>query len=248
VPGRAVTDSGTHEILAALHEAASHDVVVVDLHEGDAWWETRLLVLLAGAARRGRPNTVVFTGTDGTRPGRFLGWAPPAALLERLLASSAVYQHVSASAEAAANNWALVEPLVPPPAWSGAALGPPPQPPQIYGLAARYFWMAFQPSGLPNPMRFEQLLASELGERVETPQPPRGISLIRLDELFRPVLRKQAIEETDPAAAQMEALLSDEGPYIAVTRDGHYQRLLPRPLAINAILKEFAAKANSKAQ
>ena len=42
-PGH-LTDSGTMEILTALSSTVDHDVVVVDLHGGDAWWETRLLV------------------------------------------------------------------------------------------------------------------------------------------------------------------------------------------------------------
>ncbi len=47
VPGGAVADSETNEILDALRQAAATEVVVVDLKGGHAWWETRLLVLIA---------------------------------------------------------------------------------------------------------------------------------------------------------------------------------------------------------
>src|SRR6266481_7054506 len=64
VPGEPVSDSSTSRILDALREAVSTDVVVIDLENGQAWWETRLLVLLAGGVRLHRPEVVVFVATD----------------------------------------------------------------------------------------------------------------------------------------------------------------------------------------
>jgi len=43
VRGEPVSDSGTSEILEALRRATACDVVIIDLEEGRAWWETRLL-------------------------------------------------------------------------------------------------------------------------------------------------------------------------------------------------------------
>jgi hypothetical protein len=238
VPGRAVNDSSSTEILGTLRAAVDHDVVIVDLHEGEAWWETRLLVLAAGAARRQRPSAIVFTGKDGGVPGRFQGWAEPAAILGRLLACNDIYRAIYYAVEAAAQNWALVEPI----AWGAAPPCPPPQPSWIDGLAARYFWMAFDAeTGMPNELRFEQLLASELGEKVEQPHAPPGISLVRLEELFRPILHKHAIDEAESSREQLENFFRDDALYIAMTRDGCYQRLIPRRAALNAILKSIAA-------
>src|SRR5262245_29989343 len=56
VEGQAVTDSSSMQILAALEKGSKTDIVVVDLQDGKAWWETRLLVLVAGAVRKGRPR------------------------------------------------------------------------------------------------------------------------------------------------------------------------------------------------
>ena len=53
------------QILDALREATACEVVIIDLEDGQAWWETRLLVLLAGAVRLKRPERVVFVGKDG---------------------------------------------------------------------------------------------------------------------------------------------------------------------------------------
>src|SRR5262249_33732694 len=73
--GLPMRDSGTREILATLREASRHAVAVVDLEDGQAWWETRLLVLSAGSVRRGHPSVVVFVATEEGVERRFQGWA-----------------------------------------------------------------------------------------------------------------------------------------------------------------------------
>lgn len=71
----------------ALKDAAGEDVAVVDLGKGADWWETRLFLLCAGAARRGRPTAIVFVATVSSGRRRvFQGWAPPAELAQQLLA------------------------------------------------------------------------------------------------------------------------------------------------------------------
>ncbi len=70
----ALTDSDTAEILDALRQTVESEVAVIDLERGSAWWETRLLVLVAGAARLGTPKAIVFTATDHGRPRQFIGW------------------------------------------------------------------------------------------------------------------------------------------------------------------------------
>jgi hypothetical protein len=232
VPGHPVTDSGTMEIMTTLSSAVDHDVVVVDLHDGDAWWETRLLVLVAGVANRQRPKVIVFIGKEGGFAGRFQGWGEPVLLLKQMIRSNRTYQLIYETVEAAAKQWEHIAPNTEP--------RMPPVPASLDGLASAYFWMAFDAStGLPNPLRFEQLLASELGSRVEMPQTPRGITLVRLEELFRPILHKSAIDETWPNHRQLEALFADDAAYVAITLDGRYQRLLPRSNAQNVILRSL---------
>jgi hypothetical protein len=82
--GIPLTDSNTAEIIDTLRTATSHDVAVVDLEDGQAWWETRLLVLCAGATRLGRPLAIVFVATEAGVERRFQGWARPSELLRRL--------------------------------------------------------------------------------------------------------------------------------------------------------------------
>jgi hypothetical protein len=74
VPGQAVQDSLTTNILDALKQATDCEVVIIDLEDGRAWWETRLLVLLAGAVKLEGPNDSCFweeiaAGTNVSRVG-----------------------------------------------------------------------------------------------------------------------------------------------------------------------------------
>jgi hypothetical protein len=230
VPGHPVSDSDTTEILDALRQAVDADAVIVDLEEGHAWWETRLLVLLAGATRRGRPSVVVFVATDGLVSRRFQGWAPSHSLLDRLLQSDHRYRNSYYRALAAARQWELVEPQP-----QGGA-----PPPLVWatGLAASDAWMAFDAaSGLPNRFSFEQFLAADLGRSIEIPERPMGITLVRLGELFRPVLRTEQVEESWPADEQTQAVLQGTAPYVAVTLNGSYVRLLPRIDGLSAIVR-----------
>jgi hypothetical protein len=236
VRGQAVTDSSTTEILAALQQAAASDVAVIDLEEGDAWWETRLLVLLSGADRLKRPEKVVFIGVDAGRTQRFQGWSTPSALLRRLVRAHPQYERSLQTARAAARQWELLEPVNPlPPGF----LPTTPRPPWLpTPLATRHPWMAFDAAtGLRNEFLEEQLLQSDLGEKIEQHEGSIRITLIRLEDLFRPVLNKDAIDLSWPANRQLDAFLQTEASSIAITEDGKYSTLVPRLTLLNQVLK-----------
>ena len=107
-PGAAIVDSAGTSIFVALREAANNPIAVVDLVDGHAWWETRLLVLLSGASRLNRPRVIVFLATQATQPRRFLGWAPSSDLLHAQLAWAS-HEELAAfqSAQASAGQYAL---------------------------------------------------------------------------------------------------------------------------------------------
>ena len=236
VAGQAVTDSGTTQILEALRQATANDVVVVDLEEGDAWWETRLLVLLAGAERLKRPEKVVFVGTDGGRNQRFQGWANADTLLGRLVRANPQYERSLQAARAAALQWELVGPVDPAPA--GGYVAPPQLPPWLGILANQHQWMAIDPrTGLRNEFLAEQLLQSDLGQKIEHLQGSVKVTLVRLEELFRPVLNRDAIDLTWPEQRQLDAFLKSESLSIAVTQDGRYSTLAPRLTLMAQLLK-----------
>ena len=228
VPGEPVSDSSTSRILESLRNAVSTDIVVIDLESGEAWWETRLLVLLAGAVRLHRPEVMVFLATDRALTRRFQGWARPHDLLPCLLKADARFRESYLAALAAARQWELIPPPVPP---------PPSARPWMEGLAVAHPWMAFDgATGLPNELAAEQFLATDLGAKIEQQARPSGISLTRLEELFRPVLHVDVVDETWSAEAKLRAFLGSAAEYVAVTRTGAYQSLLSRATGLSAVV------------
>jgi len=231
VTGQSVTDSSTTQILDALRQAVSSNIVIIDLEDGQAWWETRLLVLLSGAVRHNQPKTIVFVATDGGVEDCFQGWGSASDLLPLLLKAHPKYSLIYHSAVAAARQWELVEPLGP------NILPPPPGGMSTAGLAGQHPWMAFdQSSGLPNKFFAEQLLASELGAKIEQTEPPRTISIVRLEELFRPVLFKAAIDEIWPSERQLSEFFDRDMPYMAITRNGQFKSLISRTAVVNKMV------------
>jgi hypothetical protein len=104
VRGEAVMDSSTTQILDALRQATACDVVIIDLEEGQAWWETRQLVLVAGAARLKKHEKFVFVGTDAGRKQCFQGWAHAHELLRRLEQAHLQYPRCLRTARAASQT------------------------------------------------------------------------------------------------------------------------------------------------
>lgn len=246
VPGLPVTDSATTQILDTLRQATANEIVVVDLEDGQAWWETRLLVLLAGAVRLGKPNKIVFLGKDASNDRQFRGWSYAAELLPRLVAVHPQYARSLESARAAARQLDLVDPLdAPNPTDATVPVPVPPTPPWISArLAINHAWMAFDPStGLPNELFAEQILQSDLGDKLETRAPgPRSISVWRLEELFHPVLNQDSIDLSWPPERQLEAFLSSQAAFIATTQQGRYSTLVTRAALTNEVLRSLASR------
>lgn len=240
-------DTGTTPILDTLREAATCDAVIIDLEEGHAWWETRLLVLLAGADRLKKPEKFVFVGTDAGKDQCFQGWAHAGDLLPHLVTAHPQYVRSLTAARAAARQWELVEPVNPVnPTNPGAAT--PAMPPWMqWGLATQHPWMAFdQATSLPNQLLAEQLLASDLGEKIERQEGSKTISLVRLDDLFRPVLIKDRIDQTRPADRQLSTFLDGDAPYIAVTQNDKYLTLVSRLAVFNELLRGVVEKKQAE--
>ena len=237
-PGQYVADSATNEILDALRQAMASDIVIIDLEEGQAWWETRLLVLLSGAARLGKPKVVVFEGMDAGIKKRFQGWGYPGELLRCLLRAHPQYPLSYHKAMAAARQWEMVEP-------SGVGIIPPQPGWMQQGLATQHPWMAFDDvTGLPKQLLAEQLLADDLGVEVESQEEPKIISLARLEELFRTVLHKESVDENWPAKRQISAFFDSESSYLAVTQNSKYTTLVSRLTVLNTVVKTLAKQTS----
>jgi hypothetical protein len=228
--GIPMRDSASTEILATLRAATQSDVVIVDLERGQAWWETRLLVLCAGAVRRGRPSAVVFVATEHGTQKRFQGWATPEEVVHGLLAARDDLRVAYERAAVTARRWELAE--------SPASPGEPPAFPWPRSdMSKQYIVFGGTPGGR-NALASEQLLADELGQlEVDV---PNGITVVRLTELLAPYLRTIALEESADEETWIATVLDTVDPYIAVTRSEQYVGLLPRERALNDIMKGLA--------
>jgi len=244
VRGEPVNDSSSSKILETLHQAITTNIVIVDLEDGQAWWETRLLVLLAGAERLRKPEKVVFIAKDGGRDQCFQGWGYPDELLSCLLPAHPLYKRILLMARAAANQWSLVEPPYPNVPENNYYPAPalPLAPPGI--LAQKHQgWMPFNTqTGLPNELFTEQLLQSELGEQIENIEGARSISIIRLNDLFRPVLKKDFIDQNWTQDQQLNFFLNNDSLFVAVTSNSVYAALVSRMTVFNELFKNLTDK------
>jgi hypothetical protein len=244
VRGQAVMDSSTVNILNSLQEATANSIVIIDLEDGQAWWETRLLVLLAGAERLGRPDKVVFVATQAGRSQSFIGWGNTTDLLRCLLKVNAVYQRAYQIAKAVFAQWQLVELKYPIPPQN--ALLPPPLP-WMQPEALNKQWMFFDANtGLPNEFFEEQVLQNELGREIENKQAVKSITVSGLSELFEPVLNRDHIDQNGSVEEQMKGYFKDDAAFIALTENGKYTSLVSRFAVFNEVLKTWQAQINER--
>lgn len=255
-PGSPVDDSGRVEIMKTLQQAGRTDTAIIDLQDGEGWWETRLLVLLAGAARKKQPKIVVFVAKDGNQPYSFQGWAYPRDLLPLLLKSDKRYAMMYHQSKAAARQWELIEPIgedynfqynnnlnrleaIPP--YNVDNLNTTPiELVQLQAMAKKNLGLAFDySSGLPNEMYFENLLATELQNEIERKETPKSINLSRLEELFRTVLCKYSVDESWSTEKQKEAFFENDNDYVVLTQKGKYKALVSRKSLLNEAVKSM---------
>ncbi|MFF2192741.1 hypothetical protein [Streptomyces sp. NPDC058157] len=221
VPERGASLAGAVTSLRGLRGA---EAVIVDLEDGHAWWEHRLLLLCAAAARLGRPAVVVFTAQQEGRPGGFAGWARPADLLQCLQDGDPDLRKAYLEACGQAAGVRLAEA-------SGAA--PAARLMKELGLEGMRRLTHPPPRDALHPFLEEQLLARAV-DRFDTS--PEEIDLPRLLALFTPVLHTRALERSDGDGAWLRAALSDEGEYVAFTDAGRYTGILPGAAVSRAVL------------
>jgi hypothetical protein len=246
IRGEPANDSNTANIIAVLRETTTCGTIIIDLEDGLAWWETRLLVLLNGASRIRKPDKVVFIGTESEKKECFYGWANPADLfpyMERM----PLYKSFLQFASAVASEWALVEPSEPVGPLGGAPLPPaglypPPK-------ASNYQWMATDHSGHRNQFLQEQILQYELGNKIEkTAEGSKSISHVRLEDLFGPALKKYNIDQDWSEEEQTRSFLSNDAPYIAITQGGKYISIVSRMAIYNEMMKSLVDKKKDRKQ
>lgn len=228
--GALVQDSGQDNILIILKKSASCDVAIIDLEDGHAWWETRLLVLIAGAERLERPAKIVFIGTVAGKKKQFLGWSHPNELLPLLLKVHPQYPVIYQQTRAAARQWELVEPSPDNPTLAQRPFSKP-------GLAENYSNLVFDATGSPKELFAEQMLAMDLQTKIENPKEPKTISTIRLKDLFKPVLYTDGIDESESQEKQISTFFENDSDYLVITNNGKYSTIVSRLTVLSTILK-----------
>ena len=265
VQWEAVSDSSSREILDALRKAVMTEVVLVDLEDGTAWWETRLFVLAAGAARKGAPRALVFVATSPDRPKRFVGWASPRALVEACLDERnprhVTYTKVYGLAQDAGEKWQReVDKLGPSPP-PGAAVATPTDLPPVPPNWSWASWVAWDDQNRPNQFITEQLIALALGNEIEeqwkaspydpaAPPEKRFPNAVTITEhalatQFADKLHRTAIEETGTGDEQVDAFLRDTGEFAAITYDGAYVRLAVRSTVMEGLVQQLLVSARA---
>ncbi len=239
VRGQPVIDTGTANILDALGQAISNSIVIIDLEDGQAWWETRLLVLLSGAQRLGCPDKIVFVATKSGKPQSFIAWANPCDLFKCLLKANPKYLRAYYVTKAVSSQWGLVEPLYPVPPQNVQL---PNALPWMQAEAQHKTWMAFdQKTGLPNELFEEQVLQNELGREIESQEGGKFITITSLRELFESVLNRNHVDQNWPVEEQMKGYFEDDASVIAITENGTYSSLVSRLAVFNEMLKNLSA-------
>jgi hypothetical protein len=240
-PGVSVADTGGATILQTLKPVLGSDVAVLELGEGQEWWQTRLLLLTAGATRLGYPRVLVFTATVSGRTKQFVAWATPAELLRVHLSNADPRMQVAYQrAQALAGRYALGEPVV-----GGTQVTLPWAAPGTPTAATAC------PPGTPPPQLIpEQFLLTELAA-LEPPSPAPmsdlAVTVPLLRALFTAVLRQDSVERDDPDERWRSAILDGTDDYLAVTERGAYVTLVSRPAAINAVLRSLIPTAPTPA-
>ncbi|MEU8432599.1 hypothetical protein AB0F18_06735 [Streptomyces sp. NPDC029216] len=223
-PGLSLADAGGVAALASLRSLRGVEVVVVDLEDGHAWWEHRLFLLCAGAARLGRPSVVVFTAQRQGRAGQFVGWARPADLLERLQEADPGLGKAYLQSSGQAAGVRLAE-----------ASGPAPSARLMkeLGLEGMRYLTHPSPRDELNPFLEEQLLARGVSGFDSL---PHELDVPRLEQLFTPVLHTKALDRTADDAAWLRAALLDEDDYVAFTDAGRYTGIMSGTAVARAAL------------
>jgi len=232
-----VAQSSLRSIIRALRRAHDSEVTVVDLRRGRTWWETRLFILVAGAARRDRPTAIAFIGDRNGRPGAYLGWAAPSRLLD--LHMSAVPALAEAYVQAVSNaaRWQIGTPS-------------PPQP-----GAARYvtlpwnnapFYLPPVENESPDPAFALELFLQQVLE-IGPDDLRQYVTVQRLLELYEPILMTDSVDVAADDGTWARLLASSPRRYFALTSAGTFKALVPRDSLLAALVVRIVESQNQSA-
>jgi hypothetical protein len=223
VEGPIPSDSTPMKIIETLRQVSHHEIVIIDLHEGDAWWVTRLLALSSGAVRVGSPKAIVFVGKQENQDSRFLGWSRPADVLNAILKSKTSYGVRYQRAMRIAMQVEMY----------GANEFVPSLAPAAFALHQDVWRYTGNPdyTELGSAVQ-EQILMDQLAryepDNVFLENPPDKLTATRLNELFGHCLYRGQIDLKWPHDKQISTLLESTTAYVALVQSGKFESMLKR--------------------
>jgi hypothetical protein len=242
--GATMTSSGSGKIVSALKAATIHDVVCLDLKDGNAWWVTRLMAFCAGAVHAGSPKAIVFVGIKENVSGTFLGWATPPALLRAILDDRPAYRETYRTSDMIASQLALFGYKTGAPELgiqiSPAVQGQSVRPHADVGSYA-YSYDESQAVTLTNVVMAKLAVSMnppEIG-RKSLEDPPDRLTVGRVDQLFEGCLFREAIDRSFSNEQKIREFLGSRGSYVAIVNKGRYESLLRRDVGERSILREL---------
>jgi len=239
-----ITDSGGMKMVAEMRRATSAEIICIDLKDGNSWWETRLLVLCAGAAGAGSSlRSVVFIGKRNNKERQFLGWATPSQLLQALLDSNPGYQARFTKATMIARQLSMfgggASPLLPPTAL-------------LHPTVTAHQWSYDENESVMLAKILLQELQSPSPDPAGVPgsvptvgnleEPPPRLTTGRLRDLFESLLFTDTVDRSRANDEQLSQFLASNAPYVAIVREGKYEGILRSELGQRAILRDLVAR------
>jgi hypothetical protein len=229
-----VTGSSLRSIMRALRRAHDSEVTVVDLRQGRTWWETRLFILIAAAARRTSPAAIAFIGDRNGRPGAYLGWATPSRLLSLHMSADPSLSEAYGRAAGLAAQWQIGTPMARLP--GGTPSVKLPWNNQVFALPS----IAEES---PDPaFALELFLQQELDTRPEATQ--QFVSVQRLLELYEPILMTDRVDTDAADATWAHVLALSPRRYFALTNAGTFKALVPRDSLLATLMVRMVESEN----
>jgi hypothetical protein len=236
----AANQSGMRSILRALRASERTEVTVVDLREGQTWWESRFFILVASAARRRSDQALAVIATDSEKLHSFVGWADPMRLLELHLAAHPVLNIAFQRAEARDLQWRMSLPTQ-----IAEPAGAPPGPAAPGAVSRAMPWAPTTHMSLPPLLDeppdpafgFELFLQQELDSAAALhPDIRNAVTVNRVLELYRAVLVTDSVDVGATLEEWVQLISGPSRRFFALTSNGVFRALVPRDALLAALV------------
>jgi len=246
--GPIFSDTSPMDILETLKISEEHEIIVLNLKNGKAWWVTRLLALSAGAMRQGSPSVIVFIGRKENADNYFLGWGRPKDILKAILEDKTDYRIRYENAIQIARQVMLYNsnkflPIVPniPPVNNNIILH---DDIKRYVNDPRY---ANQGEEITEQIIMDQLANVFSYQPVGSLETiPDEINIGRLNHLFDSCLYRDSIDLDEDGEVQVRKLLNAQTPYMALVRNNQYDSVVKQSDGEKLVLRKLLQQGQKK--